>query len=363
MSQPPLPPRSPAPRPAPAPRASNRAPGAASLARWSLIGVALGFLLPACGLSMLIFSCFAGSALAGMSGAAAAPMSSPVYGEHVSGPVSGPTVAIVQVVGPIVSEAQTSPWSTSSQAAAADIIPLIQHLEKDPNVKAIVLHVNSPGGSVVASDRIYHALDQVDKPLIVYMDELAASGGYYISMASDYIVANPNTMTGSIGVIAVFLNAEGLMEKIGLEAEVITAGEAKDMGSIYRAMTPEERAYFEKMLRAVHENFMQVVAEGRDMDLARVRELADGRIYLAEDALELGLIDALGYEDDAVAKAAKMGHIEGEPRVMRYYPGYSPLAALLRGVAPDWWGNSAVAAVAWPEPLGPSPTLLYMWWP
>ncbi len=363
MSQPPLPPRSSAPRPGPASRPAHRAPGAASLARWSLIGVALGFLLPACGLSMLMFSCFAGSALAGMSGATAAPVTSSVYSEHVSGPASGPTVAIVQVVGPVVSEAQASPWSASSQAAAADIIPLIRHLEDDPNVKAIVLHVNSPGGGVVASDRIYHALAQVDKPLIVYMDELAASGGYYISMAADYIVANPNTMTGSIGVIAVFLNAEGLMEKVGLEAQVITAGDAKDMGSVFRAMTPEERAYFEEMLRAVHENFMQVVAEGRDMDLARVRELADGRIYLAEDAVELGLIDALGYEEDAVAKAAKMGHIEGEPRVVRYYPGYSPLAALLGAALPGGWGNPAVAAVTWPEPLGPSPTLLYMWWP
>ncbi len=344
------------------PRAPSTDGGAARLARWSLIGVALGFLLPACGLSILMFSCFAGSALAGMSASAGAPVASSVYSEHVSGPFSGPTVAIVQVVGPIVSEGQTSPWAANTQAAAADIIPLVRQLEDDPDVRAIVLHVNTPGGSVVASDRLYHALNQVDKPLIVYMDEVAASGGYYISMAADYIIANPNTMTGSIGVIAVFLNAQGLMEKIGLEAEVITAGEAKDMGSVYRAMTPEERAYFEDMLQEVHDNFIQVVAKGRDMEVNKVRELADGRVYLAEDAVELGLIDALGYEDDAIAKAAKMGHIEGPPRVVRYYPGYSPLAALLNGV---WSGGgiSLSTAMKWPESLGPAPTLLYMWWP
>ncbi len=350
----PSPPR-PAPRPAPA-----AGPGPASLARWSLLGVALGFLLPACGLSMLMFSCFAGAAVSGMRGAAAAPVTTTVYSEHVSGPPAGPTVAIVQVQGPIVSASASNPWNAAPQAAAEDIIPLVQHLEADPNVKAIVLHINSPGGSVVASDRIYHALDQVNKPLIVYMDEVAASGGYYISMAADTIIANPNTLTGSIGVIAVFLNAQGLMEKIGLEAEVITAGEAKDMGSVYRAMRPEERAYFEDLLRAVHTNFIQVVAQGRDMEVDRVRELADGRVYLAQDALELGLIDALGYEGDAVAQAAKMGHIEGEPRVVRYYPGYSPLAALLRGAAPaSGWS----AALPWPEPVGQAPTLLYMWWP
>ncbi len=344
------------------PRPATNGVSGATIARWSLLGVALGFLLPACGLGILVFSCFAGSAIASMSGSAAAPSAyANTYHEHVSGPPSGPTVAIIQVSGPIVSERSPSPWATNTEVAASDLIPLVRALERDPDVRAIVLHINSPGGSVVASDTIYQALSEVDKPLIVYMDELAASGGYYISMAADYIIATPNTMTGSIGVIAVFLNAEGLMEKVGLQAEVITAGDAKDMGSVFRAMRPEERAYFEQMLREVHENFIQVVAEGRSMDPEEVRALADGRIYLASRAQELGLIDALGYEDEAVARAARMGHIEGTPRVVRYYPGISSLAALLRGFAPA--APLLRAARDWPEALGPSPTLLYMWWP
>ncbi len=357
---PPSPTPRPAPRSRPAPAAGT---GGTAIARWTLLGVALGFLLPACGLSLIAFSCFAGLALsssAGMAGAAAvAPQ---VYSEHVSGPPTGPTVAIVQVTGPIVSASQSGPTPTAV-AAADDIIPLVRRLEDDPQVKAIVLHINSPGGSVVASDRIYQALAQVDKPLIIYMDEVAASGGYYISLAGDSIIATPNTLTGSIGVIAVFLNAQGLMEKIGVEAQVITAGEAKDMGSIYRGLKPEERAYLQNLMTQVHQHFMEVVAENRDLSMAQVQEVADGRVFLAPVALEKGLIDALGYEDDAIAKAAKMGHIAGTPRVVRYYPGYSPLAALLRGAAPSTGNPLATALTPWPEPLGPSPTLLYIWWP
>ncbi|NJN44224.1 MAG: signal peptide peptidase SppA [Anaerolineae bacterium] len=141
----------------------------------------------------------------------------------------------------------------------------------DQDVEAILLIVNSPGGSVVASDVIYNELQNVQKPIVVLFGETAASGGYYISMAGDYIIANPNSLVGSVGVISTFPNAEELLEKVGVEMNVVISGEAKDFGSLYREMTPEELAYWQSLIDETYEGFVEIVADGREMSVEDVR--------------------------------------------------------------------------------------------
>jgi protease-4 len=160
------------------------------------------------------------------------------------------------------------------------------------------------------------------------MGDVSASGAYYISVAADHIIANPNTLTGSIGVISTFPAIHELLEKVGVEITTITAGESKDFGSLYRPMTPEEIEYWQELTGEVHEGFIEVVAEGREMEIETVRELADGRVFSGRQALELGLVDELGYLENAIQVAADLGGISGPPRVI-HYQQFSPLSAFL----------------------------------
>jgi protease-4 len=297
---------------------TNRAPW------WALGGAAFGFLLPFIGFACLAMVCvFSFMATSTMTAASAAPSA-----QHLSGPLSGPTVAVIDINGEIVS-GSTASLSASALASSDDIIPLIRQAESDSEVQAILLRINSPGGSVVPSDEIYHALKGVDKPIVVLMGELAASGGYYISMAGQYLIANPNTLTGSIGVISSFPEASQLLKNLGVTVSVIKSGEVKDIGSLYRPMTDEEKVLWQKVVDETYESFIQTVAEGRNMPLDQVRKLADGTIYTGRQALALGLIDALGYQEDAVAKAAELGGIAGTPRVILLAP---PSVSLLSGL-------------------------------
>lgn len=229
----------------------------------------------------------------------------------------GPAVAVIHVEGVIVSGGDDL-FSDGSLASAQTIIKNIEKAKNDSDVKAIILAVDSPGGGVVASDQIYHALKGAGKPIVVVMGDLAASGGYYVSMASDWIVANPNTLTGSIGVISEFPNAEGLLDKIGVDFVVITSGPRKDIGSPYREMTEAERAYWQKIIDETYASFVQIVADGRHMTVDEVKPLADGGVYTGRQALELGLVDQLGYQEDAITKAAELGGITGQPRIIDY---------------------------------------------
>ncbi len=335
----------------PKPRASS-----SRSALWALLGVAVGFLLPvfACG-GLMLTAAF--SAAISSSGSTATAGKVPVA-EHVRGPLTGPAVAIIPVHGPIV-EGSASPISGSEVAAADDIIAMIRAAKMDSSVKAIVLDVNSPGGGIVPSDRIYEALQNVDKPIVVLMGDLAASGGYYVSMAGDYIYANPYTLTGSIGVISTFPNASGLMEKLGIQMTVIKSGEVKDFGSPYREMTPEEQAYWQHVIDQAYDHFVEIVAEGRNLPEDQVRALADGRVYTGIDALDKGLVDALGYQDDAIAKAADLGGIADVPRVIRYAPPMTPLEAMLEGAL----GGLPFDMNAFSLNQALAPSLEYRWLP
>lgn len=230
----------------------------------------------------------------------------------------GPAVGVIDVEGQIVA-GEAAPFSTG-MAASETIIDLIERAGEMSSVEAVVLRINSPGGSVVASDEIYQALEDLEKPVVVSMGEYAASGGYYISAGADVIYTTPYTLTGSIGVISQFFNAEELLDDLGVEVETITSGESKDFGNFAREMTEEERAYWEDLTTQIYEGFVGIVAEERGLPIEEVRAIADGRIILGQDAVELGLADEIGYFDDAVARAAELGGIEGEPRIVELTP-------------------------------------------
>ncbi len=228
-------------------------------------------------------------------------------------------IAVIPVQGVIYTD-DTTEWGTSM---VDDIKGALQTALDDDEVKAIVLAVDSPGGEVTASDIIYHEVAKVQKkkPVVVAMSSLGASGAYYVACAADWIVANETTFTGSIGVIIQSLNYEGLFDKVGLDAVVFKSGKFKDMLSGSRPMTPEESAYVEGMVKQVYERFLGIVAFSRGQDADKLRDtFADGRILTGKDAKEAGLVDQLGYIEDAYDKARAMADAPGAG-VIRYQSG------------------------------------------
>lgn len=196
----------------------------------------------------------------------------------------------------------------------------IRQFAKDDGIRAIVLRIESPGGVVAAAQEIYDELIKVrnrGKPIVASMGGIAASGGYYVACGADSIMANPGTLTGSIGVIMRLPNAEELLKKIGLRYEVIKTGKYKDTGSLSRPMTPDERALLQEMLDDVHDQFVTVVSVERNIDKDEVMAFADGRVMSGRQALEMGLVDRLGGFRDAVLLAADLAGIDGEPVVVR----------------------------------------------
>lgn len=244
-----------------------------------------------------------------------------------------PAVGIVRVEGTVVSGGGDSSLLASSQARSDRVVQDLRRAARDPAVGAIVLRINSPGGSVVASDEIHQAVLEVDKPVVASMGEVAASGGYYIAAAADRIVANPATLTGSIGVITMVPNVEELLSKIGVEMIVIKSGALKDELSSYREITEEEKQLWQKVIDEAYEQFVGVVADGRGMDMNEVKALADGRVYTGRQALELGLVDELGNLPDAIALAADLGGIVGKPRIIEYRRPPTLLELLLSSLA------------------------------
>lgn len=196
----------------------------------------------------------------------------------------------------------------------------LKRFSENPTVKAIVLRIDSPGGGVVPSQEIYDAVRRVrnksSKAVITSMGSVAASGGYYIAAATDRIVANPGTLTGSIGVIMEMANVEGLLQKIGVEGVVVKSGKYKDVGSPLRKMTDEEHGLLQNVMDDVHKQFIEAVAEGRALEISDVQALADGRIFTGRQAKEAKLVDELGNLEDAIQLAADVAGIEGEPKVV-----------------------------------------------
>ncbi len=184
----------------------------------------------------------------------------------------------------------------------------LQRAEEDPHIEGVVLRVQSPGGSIAASQEIAALVRDFEKPIVVSMADMAASGGYYISAPAQGIVAQPGTMTGSIGVISSIMDMEDLYEKLGISVETIKSGRHKDMFN--RTLTEEERELMQEISDRAYEQFISDVAEGRDMEIEEVRELATGELFIGSQAKELGLVDRLGGVDDAIDYLAELNDLE-----------------------------------------------------
>jgi protease-4 len=229
-----------------------------------------------------------------------------VFGEPGAPSFGGNRVALVEVEGLI---ADSDRW----------VRELGRH-GQDPSIRAVVVRIQSPGGVVGPTQEIHDAIRRLrdeGKPVVVSMGSVAASGGYYLAAAATRIVANPGTLTGSIGVILQLAEVEGLLRKVGVRYEVVKAGRMKDVPSFARPMTPEERAVVQAVLDDMHDQFISAIAAGRRMPKDRVRALADGRVYSGRMAQQLGLVDQLGGLDDAIRLAGELGGIPGKPRVVR----------------------------------------------
>lgn len=219
--------------------------------------------------------------------------------------VKGNRVGLIELKGTITSSQET--------------LKQITDFRKETSIKAIVLRIDSPGGAVGPSQEIYREIRRTaqSKPVVASLGSVAASGGYYIASAASHIVANPGTITGSIGVIIHFPNLRELFGKIGYQMTTIKSGQFKDIGNPARDMTPEEKQLLQATIDETYHQFVRDVAVARNLPEDRVREVADGRIIMGEKALELKLVDQLGNFEDAVAKAGELAKIEGEPEVVK----------------------------------------------
>ncbi len=219
---------------------------------------------------------------------------------------TGERVAVVELTEPIID--------------SQEIVRQFKKYRENRSVRAIVFRVDSPGGGVSASQEIYEEVRKTrksGKPVVVSMGSVAASGGYYVSCGATKIVANPGTLTGSIGVIFQFLHFSELMNKIGIDASTFKTGKFKDIGSPFRKTTEDEKRFFDQLLGDVYDQFVTVVSTERKLDRKVVLKYADGRVFTGRQAHEYGFVDTLGTYEDAVSIAAKLGDIKGKPKVVK----------------------------------------------
>ncbi|MFN9721554.1 MAG: signal peptide peptidase SppA [Planctomycetota bacterium] len=229
-----------------------------------------------------------------------------ISGGKSAGGSTKPRIVVLRLEGSIVSGSDPVSLFSASSINSDRIVPLIHQLTKDENVKAIVLRVDSPGGSALASDLIWRALEASGKPVIASMSDTAASGGYYISMGAEKIFAEPGTITGSIGVVGGKIALDGLMKKFGVTTSIISRGKNSGVMSTTAGFSDSERETMQQMLNETYEQFTQKAAAGRKMDVAKLEELARGRVYTGRQAKEIGLVDELGTLADAIAEARRL---------------------------------------------------------
>lgn len=255
-------------------------------------------------------------------------------GEEKVGGRSSKRVALLRVEGPVL---------TGESA-----VRQIERYGEDPSIPAVVVLVNSPGGGVAASQEIYHALLRLrrqGKVVVTSMESVAASGGYYVALASNKIFANAGTVTGSIGVVFQVGNMEGLLKKVGLRFEVVKSGAHKDLGSPLRGLTPEDREILQRVIDDAYDQFVRAVAAGRNLPVEQVRKLADGSVFSGERAQRLGLVDEIGTLSDAVREAARLAGIPGKPKIYEERPLRGWVERLIRSVWPAGWMARSLADV------------------
>lgn len=275
----------------------------------------VSIILAALGLGILFFAVLYAAVLLSGGKRASTPLASLTSGDRV---------ALVKIEGLLIT--------------ADAIVDEISSYAGDGSIKALIIRVESPGGGVVASQEIYNAVKkarEAGKKVVVSLGSVAASGGYYIAAAGDRIVANPGTMTGSIGVKMEFANLEKLLEKIGVRGMTIKSGAYKDMGSPYREMSEGEKRLLQEVVDDVHDQFIEAVAKGRGLPESDVRGIADGRIFTGRQALKLKLVDQLGDLEDSIQAAAELAGIKGKPKVIRREKKI-PFLEYLREEASSW---------------------------
>jgi protease-4 len=235
-----------------------------------------------------------------------------VKGETPAITASGPRVGVLLLKGGI--------GMGDGGPDAEDVLKQVKRFENDDAMKAVVVRIDSPGGSVGPSQEIHDEVKKLaaKKTVVCSLGNLAASGGYYVAVACPKIVAAPGTLTGSIGVVSQFVNVKGLAERFDVKLETVKSGKLKDAGNPFREMTAEDRAYWQSLIDRVHGQFMAAVADGRRLELEQVRKIADGRVVTGAEAKDLGLVDQLGNFYDAVELAKTEAKLTGEPHLV--YP-------------------------------------------
>lgn len=203
-----------------------------------------------------------------------------------------------------------------------EIVSQLRMAEKDRQIRALVIKIDSPGGSATASDILYHEIlafkQRTDTKVVVAMMDVAASGGYYVALPADYILAHPTTITGSVGVVFMQTKVAGLMKKIGVEVDVSKSGEKKDMGSPFRPSSKEEQIIIQGLTDKLGQRFLNLVAHHRNLDKKRLKKIASARVYLADEALRVGLVDKIGYLSEALAEAKKLAGLSSNSKVVVY---------------------------------------------
>ena len=230
-------------------------------------------------------------------------------------------VLVIPVRG-FISESPRKDFLGERASMVQEIVSQLRLAEKDEEIKAVLLEINSPGGSTTASDILYHELiefkDRTKTKIVAGLMDVAASGGYYIALSADRIVAHPTTITGSVGVIVITPKVTGLMDKLGLAVEVNKSGREKDIGSPFRPSTPEEQKILQGLTDRMGKRFLDLVATQRKMDPAALSSVSTARIYLADEALQMKLVDQIGYLSDAIAAAKEMARLSKEAKVVVY---------------------------------------------
>ncbi|MEZ4352098.1 MAG: signal peptide peptidase SppA [Myxococcota bacterium] len=293
--------------------------------------------------------------------------------------VAGPKILLLDVDG-VIDGAPSLPdtlLGASPPSTVARVREVLDRAREDDEVRAVLLRIDSPGGTATASEQVYTEILRFRRergmPVVAQLLTTAASGGYYVAMAADTVQAHPTTVTGSIGVIFTSLNIAGLMERIGIEDQTITAGEFKDAGSPFRRLTSDEREQLQSIVDDLHDRFREVVEAGRPaLGAERVRQLADGRIYSARQALENGLVDRIGTLEDAVAELERRLGVTASRVVAYHRPRESrrnlytraPIRGL--GARVEWPLESALAPAGMTSTLErilARPGFHYLWWP
>lgn len=264
-------------------------------------------------------------------------------------------VTIVYLYGPLYVSTEMR-WGSLFRGTDR-VVEQLRQIQKDARVKAVILRINSPGGSVAAVQEIYEEvikLKKTGKKVIISIGDVAASGGYYIAVAGDRIMANPGSLTGSVGVYMESPNLEGLLKKVGIKMEIVKSGKYKDIGSPYREISYEERKILEELIGSAYSQFLNTVIRDRNLDRKGAGFIREGQIYTGEQAKKLGLIDDLGNMQDAIRLAGELGGIKGEPHIIEVVPPVQRFFDLLiYNLARNFWPMTVE--------ISSFPRLSYIW--